>query len=201
MVLLLSAQGSAQIERHVDSDGVISFSNNSSRKKRSNAASKRSSSKISKLKQSSSTAQPLPYSNTLGTQSAARAAQFMPYIEEAATLYRLPKALILAVMKTESNFDPRATSPVGACGLMQLMPPTAAYMMVTDIYDPRQNILGGARFLRILANLFNGDLHLTAAAYNAGQGAVIRYGGIPPYKETIHYVKLVAERFERYQAL
>ena len=142
-----------------------------------------------------------PYAQALGVTSAGRAARFMGYIEEAAALYRLPKALILAVMKTESNFDPRATSPVGACGLMQLMPPTAAYMMVTDIYDPRQNILGGARYLRILANLFNGDLHLTAAAYNAGEGAVIRYGGIPPYKETMHYVQLVVERFERYQSL
>jgi soluble lytic murein transglycosylase-like protein len=74
---------------------------------------------------------------------------------------------------------------------MQLMPGTAARMGVTDIFDPRQNILGGARYLRILANTFNGDLVLTIAAYNAGEGAVLRYRGIPPYEETQRYVRRV----------
>ncbi len=185
-LLLVSSPADAEISRQVGADGVISFSNQSPRSKRSKPLKKK------RLSHSSSKTQ-------LGVEQ--QAARFMEIIDEAATLYRLPKALILAVMKTESNFDPRATSPVGACGLMQLMPATAAYMMVNDIYDPRQNILGGARYLRILANLFNGDLHLTAAAYNAGEGAVIRYGGIPPYKETMHYVELVVSRFEKYQKL
>lgn len=113
------------------------------------------------------------------------------FIREAAALYRLPESFIRAVIKVESNYNPQVVSHAGACGLMQLMPGTAARMGVTDVFDPRQNILGGARYLRILANLFNGDLVLVIAAYNAGEGAVMRYRGIPPYEETQRYVQRV----------
>jgi soluble lytic murein transglycosylase-like protein len=132
--------------------------------------------------------------------SPSRVNRYDTHIREAATLYRLPEAYLRAVMKTESNFDPRVISPAGAVGLMQLMPFTAERMMVADIFDPRQNILGGARYLRLLANAFNGDIHLTTAAYNAGEHAVIRYGGIPPYEETQNYVVKVLEQYEKYRA-
>lgn len=132
--------------------------------------------------------------------SKARLTRYDEHIREAATLYRLPAAYIRAVLETESNYDPRAVSPAGAIGLMQLMPFTAERMLVQDIFDPRQNILGGARYLRILANQFNGDIHLTTAAYNAGEHAVVRYGGIPPYAETRAYVVKVLESYERFRA-
>lgn len=132
---------------------------------------------------------------------AARATLYDGYIREASQLYRIPEALIRAVIKVESNFDPRAVSPANAHGLMQLIPSTAERMMVDDIFDPRQNILGGVRYLRILANTFNGNLQLTVAGYNAGEGAVARYGGIPPYQETQNYVVHVLSYYEQYRAL
>jgi soluble lytic murein transglycosylase-like protein len=122
------------------------------------------------------------------------------YISQAAALYQIPEALIRAVIKVESNYDPRAVSPANARGLMQLIPETAERMMVRDIHDPRQNIFGGVRYLRILANLFNGDLELTVAAYNAGENAVIRFGGIPPYEETQGYVVKVLGYYRHYRA-
>ena len=121
-------------------------------------------------------------------------------ILEAATLYQIPVELIRAVTKVESDFDPRAVSRANACGLMQLIPSTAERMMVRDIFDPRQNILGGTRYLRILANTFNGDIQLTVAAYNAGEGAVMRHGGIPPYEETQAYVAKVLSYYRQYRA-
>lgn len=117
--------------------------------------------------------------------------QYDAYIREAAALYRLPESFIRAVIKVESNYNPSVVSHAGASGLMQLMPRTAARMGVTDVFDPRQNILGGTRYLRILANTFSGDLVLTIAAYNAGEGAVLRYRGIPPFEETQRYVRRV----------
>ncbi len=112
-------------------------------------------------------------------------------IREAAQLYQLPETLLRAIIRQESDFNPYSVSSSGALGIMQLLPGTAASMTVTDPFDPRQNILGGARYLRVLANAFNGDLLLTIAGYNAGAGAVIRYGGIPPYDETQNYVRQV----------
>lgn len=131
-------------------------------------------------------------------RSAGRLTRYDQHILAASQLYQIPEALVRAVIQVESNFDPRALSPAGAHGLMQLMPQTAERMQVADIFDPRQNIYGGVRYLRILANLFNGDIHLTVAAYNAGEGAVIRYGGIPPYEETQNYVVKVLENYHRY---
>jgi soluble lytic murein transglycosylase-like protein len=104
-----------------------------------------------------------------------------------------------AVMHVESDYDPNVVSVDGAMGLMQLMPFTAQKMGVLDPFDPRQNILGGARFLRILANQWNGDLVLTVASYNAGSGAVERYNGVPPYGETRRYVNRVLTRYYGYR--
>jgi soluble lytic murein transglycosylase-like protein len=121
-------------------------------------------------------------------------------IRQAAALYQIPEELVRAVIKVESDYDPRALSRANAHGLMQLIPETAERMMVSDIFDPRQNIFGGVRYLRVLANLFNGDLELTVAAYNAGENAVIRHGGIPPYEETQHYVSKVLSFYRHYRA-
>ncbi|HEY8945273.1 MAG TPA: lytic transglycosylase domain-containing protein, partial [Polyangiaceae bacterium] len=121
------------------------------------------------------------------------------HILEAATLYQIPVELVRAVIKVESDFDPRAVSPADARGLMQLIPPTASRMLVTDVFDPRENIFGGTRYLRVLANMFNGDLELTLAGYNAGEGAVMRHGGIPPYAETVDYVARVLSYYRLYR--
>lgn len=99
---------------------------------------------------------------------------------------------VRAIIHTESAFNPRARSHKGAQGLMQLMPQTAARFGVSDPWDPMQNIQGGVQYLAFLAERFNGDQTLMAAAYNAGEGAVERHGGIPPYAETEAYVKKVA---------
>lgn len=128
-----------------------------------------------------------------------RYTRYDAYIREAATLYQIPVELVRSVIHVESDFNPHAVSRANACGLMQLIPETAERMMVTDVFDPRENIFGGTRYLRVLANLFNGDLELTLAAYNAGEGAVLRYGGIPPYRETQEYVARVLAYYRKYR--
>ena len=133
--------------------------------------------------------------------SAERYRRYDAYIREAALYYQLPIAFLRAVMHVESDFDPNVVSVDGAAGLMQLMPFTAQEMGVINPFDPRQNILGGARFLRILANRWNGDLVRTVASYNAGAGAVERYRGVPPYAETRRYVYRVMERYNAYRTL
>ncbi len=133
-------------------------------------------------------------------RTADRYYRYDPYIREAAALYQLPEPFIRAVMRVESDFTPDVVSHAGAMGLMQLMPRTALSMGVRNPFDPRENILGGARFLRLLANRFNGDLMLTIAAYNAGQGAVERHRGIPPYAETRRYVRNVLRYYYAFRA-
>jgi soluble lytic murein transglycosylase-like protein len=133
-------------------------------------------------------------------RDASRYGRYDGFIREAAALYQLPEALLRAVIKQESDYNPYSVSGSGAAGLMQLMPSTAESMMVRDVFDPRQSILGGTRFLRILANMFNGDLVLTIAAYNAGPNAVIRYAGVPPYEETQNYVRQVLRYYYLYRA-
>jgi len=130
--------------------------------------------------------------------SAERYSRYDAYIREAALLYQMPEAFIRAVIRVESDYDPHVVSWAGAQGLMQLMPDTATRMEVTDSFDPRQNILGGTRYLRHLANLFQGDLVLTIAGYHAGEGAVVRYGGVPPYTTTHGYIRRVLMHYYRY---
>lgn len=114
--------------------------------------------------------------------------------------YGVDASLVKAVIKAESNFNHRAVSPVGARGLMQLMPATAATLQVQDSFHPETNIDGGVRYLRYLMNLFKGDLPLVLAAYNAGENAVLLYNRrIPPYQETQTYVKRVMDYFDRYR--
>jgi len=123
-----------------------------------------------------------------------RIRQYEPLIREAARQFRLAPDLIHAVILAESAYRPQARSPKGAMGLMQLMPATAKRLGVEDPWDPRQNILGGAAYLRWLLDRYQGDLDLAVAAYNAGEGAVDRHGRqIPPYKETRAYVEKVKD--------
>lgn len=118
-----------------------------------------------------------------------------PHIERAARETGLPIALIDAVIRTESGYRPRAVSRTGAQGLMQLMPATAQSVGVYDPFDPAQNILGGARYLRKLYDRF-GSIRLAVAAYNAGPGRVKKHGGVPPFKETRRYVQAVLTRYQ-----
>ena len=112
-------------------------------------------------------------------------------VAEAARLYELDPHMIRAVMQAESGFNAMAVSPVGALGLMQLMPAVAAELGVTDALDPRQNIMAGSRYLRQLLDAHRGNVRLALASYNAGPGNVAKYGAIPPFKETQNYVKKV----------
>jgi hypothetical protein len=122
-------------------------------------------------------------------------------ITKAADKYRISSALVKAVIKAESNFDQRAVSRVGARGLMQLMPATAASLQVQDSFHPENNIDGGVRYLRYLMNLFNDNLPLALAAYNSGENTVIRYNRrIPPYPETQTYVRRVIDYFNKYSS-
>jgi len=117
--------------------------------------------------------------------------EFDPDIEDAAALHMVSPALVKAVIRTESAFDQWAVSSKGAQGLMQLMPPTARRFGVSDPFNARQNIFAGTRYLRILLDLFQGDVDLALAGYNAGENAVRRYGGVPPYRETRNYIRKV----------
>jgi hypothetical protein len=143
--------------------------------------------------------------------SASRFTRYDQHIRDQQAFYGIPEALVHAVVKSESDYDPHVVSSAGAVGLMQLMPTTARAMGVTDIWDPRQNIMGGARYLQLLARQFcrtpaaqdPGGWHCSAdelvkviAAYHAGPGAVDKYGGMPPYETTRAYVTIVLARFE-----
>jgi soluble lytic murein transglycosylase-like protein len=119
------------------------------------------------------------------------AAPYAASVQRAAIYYQLPAELIWAVIKVESDFRRAAVSRAGARGLMQLMPSTAAAIGVRNPLDPEQSILGGAYYLRHLANRYRGDVIFTLAAYNAGPGAVRRHGGIPPFPETQNYIRKV----------
>jgi hypothetical protein len=118
------------------------------------------------------------------------------YIVDSSRRYNVDPLLIYSQMQQESGFKLKATSYKGARGLMQLMPATAVRFGVTDIYDPKQNIEGGVKYMRWLLNTFSGDLSLALAGYNAGEGAVIKYGyQIPPYSETQEYVRKISARY------
>jgi soluble lytic murein transglycosylase-like protein len=119
------------------------------------------------------------------------------FVVESGTRNGVDPVLLYAIMHRESSFRRMAVSPKGARGLMQLMPGTAARFGVSNIFDPRQNIEGGARYVRFLLDTFGGDVRLALAGYNAGEGAVMKYGNrVPPYSETQEYVRRIYERYE-----
>jgi len=127
----------------------------------------------------------------------------VPYgaeITAAAKKYGLDPALLAGLVKQESGFNPNAGSPAGARGLTQLMPATAAGLGVTNVLDPAQSLEGGAKYLRQQLDAFGGDVTRALAAYNAGPGAVQRYGGVPPYAETQNYVRAVQANAAAYRA-
>ncbi|HET8734291.1 MAG TPA: lytic transglycosylase domain-containing protein [Anaeromyxobacteraceae bacterium] len=187
-----SARAADTIYSFRDADGVWHFTN---------APSRPGFRKIGRLESTSGVyrsgaqarARPLPRGGA--------ADRYREHIRAAAERYKLPQELLLAVMAVESNFDQRAVSEKGAVGLMQLMPGTARDMYVSDRLEPAANIDGGARYLRTLANQYDGDMVRTLAAYNAGPEAVRRAGGeIPNIPETREYVRRVVELYQVYKA-
>jgi soluble lytic murein transglycosylase-like protein len=116
-----------------------------------------------------------------------------------ASAWGVDPALVKAIIANESGFDANATSRTGAQGLMQLEPATAAALGVANAYDPAQNVWGGTRYIKGLLDRFHGDLRLALAAYNAGAGAVEKYGGVPPYAETQAYVESVLDSYRKYK--
>lgn len=125
--------------------------------------------------------------------------EFGSFINAASLQYAIDPALVRAVIHAESDFNPKARSPKGAMGLMQLMPATARSLGVTDAHIPANNIKGGVQYLATLLKRFKGDISLAAAAYNAGPQAVEKYVGVPPYDETIVYVQRVKILHQRYK--
>ena len=126
--------------------------------------------------------------------------QINQLVQQNADIWQVDPALIKSVIANESSFNANATSPVGAQGLMQLMPETAASLGVKNPYDPAQNVAGGTRYLRGLLDRFKGDTRLAVAAYNAGPNAVEKYGDVPPYAETQNYVKNDVRSLDQYRS-
>ncbi|MFK2825803.1 lytic transglycosylase domain-containing protein [Bacillus sp. B190/17] len=136
-----------------------------------------------------------PGADLLQPVSTSAKTDFDDIITRAAEKYNVPKKLIQAVIRQESNFNPNVRSHAGAAGLMQLMPATARGLGVSNVYDPEQNVFGGTKYLRQMLDQFQGNLKLALAAYNAGPGNVKKYGGIPPFKETQNYVRKITANY------
>lgn len=175
--LVLPSLSSAEIYKYVDEDGVIHLANVPTDKH------------TQVLKE-----------GWVGFQLGTNFEKYDPVIWKAAETYGVDCALVKAVIKAESNFNPTAISRAGARGLMQLMPGTANALGIANSFHPEDNIQAGARHLRYLLDLFKGDLRLALAAYNAGENAVFRYNGIPPYQETKTYIQRVLRYFQNYSS-
>jgi soluble lytic murein transglycosylase-like protein len=189
-LLAAPAARAGEVYSYVDEDGVLHFSN---------APSDRRYRKVKRTPGTSGVYRP-PQARATPRPAESKTVRFREHIRAAAAKYNLPEALLLAVMAVESNFDHQAVSEKGAMGLMQLMPATAKDMYVSDAWDPPQNIEGGARYLRILANQYEGDLVKTLAAYNAGPEAVRRAGGaVPNIPETREYVRKVVALYNAFK--
>lgn len=134
-----------------------------------------------------------------GASSGATDRSYRDIIRQNANHYSLEEALVKAVIKVESDYQPRIVSKKGAQGLMQLIPETAKLLNVNNPFDPSENIRGGSAYLRRMLDLFDNDVELALAAYNSGPSTVKRYGGIPPYNETRNYVKKVKHYLDYYR--
>ena len=199
LVLIAAAPAGADMYSYTDKDGVIHFTNIAPKGRDRNkwkVLMKTGPGKAGAIRGDCPRCDRVPASD----RSPARYSRYDAYILEAADLYQIPEALIRAVIKCESDYDPRVVSSVGAMGLMQLMPSNIDEDQVSDPFEPRGNILGGTRQLRRWANKYNGDLILTLAAYSAGPGAVAKYGGLPPYETTQRYIRGVLAEYEKQKA-
>lgn len=187
------AAGAGGIYRYVEADGTIVYTN---------VAPRGPQARITKKLEGELRPAPLPDAPAKITpRTRQELTSFDALIDSAALRYKIPINLVRAVMHAESAFDPTAVSSAGASGLMQLMPETAQKMYVKDIFDVKENIEGGVRYLRILANEFDGDMVKMVAAYNAGPDAVRRYNGqVPPFAETQAYVRKVLQLYFQYKA-
>jgi soluble lytic murein transglycosylase-like protein len=185
-LLFLTTSSSAGIYRYVDENGVIHFTNCPRdpkfklyiRESKEDVGNDNHSSSFSYIKDSN---------------------QYDSLISELSKKYQVDFALIKAMIRAESGFNPFAVSRKGAKGLMQLMPETALRMNVLNSFNPRENIEGGVRYFKYLLSLFNDDLRLSLAAYNAGENVVGELRSIPPYRETVDYVKKVLSYYQSYK--
>jgi hypothetical protein len=185
---LAPADARADIYSFTDERGVVHFTNIPSLDKRYRLIRRESGSVV-------------PRSGQAWMPSEADIRRFSSIIDVAAKSHGIEPALVQAVITAESGFNPNALSRKGASGLMQLMPDTARRYGVQNIFDPADNIQGGVRYLRDLLAMFNGDLRLAVAGYNAGENAVIRAGhNIPPYAETQNYVPKVIDYYHKFRA-
>lgn len=185
VLLLAPATGSAAVYRYIDKQGRVHYTD------------KPEHSGYRKLVQTWKGWREPSYD---ARQFRANQKRFAPLLAEVARDQRLPDALLHAVVTAESAYDPDALSSAGAVGLMQLMPATARRFGVTNRNNPRDNVTGGTRYLRVLIDLFGNDLRLALAAYNAGENAVIRHGRkVPPYPETQRYVRKVLDYYRKYR--
>ncbi len=184
-----SAFAGGSIYRYIEKDGTVVYTNVPP----SGIRAKRIKGTFHRSPRATEPAAPQPISGS---------SDYHELVEQAARRYRIPVALVHAIMHAESNFDAHAVSQRGASGLMQLMPDTAREMYVRDIFNVRDNIEGGTRYLRYLANEFQGDMVKMVAAYNAGPDAIKKYGGnVPPFDETQAYVRKVLQLYYQYKDL
>jgi soluble lytic murein transglycosylase-like protein len=189
-MFVLSAPATADIYTYTDANGIVHFSNARDNKN----------DKVVVAAQRDESRSELPRGQVQVSQAGKN--RFVPLVEEAARAYQVDAALLHAVISAESGYNPTAVSNKGAVGLMQLMPETARRYGVENSFDPEQNIRGGTKYLSYLLQLFNNNLELTVAAYNAGENAVIRHGySIPPYRETLAYVPKVLKLQKKYLSI
>ncbi len=193
-VLVVTPASAGGIYRYVEKDGTIVYTNVPPKGAAAKKA-RRMNGELAPAPPKSAPAEPV------GEATESALTVYDELIEAAAVKYRIPANLVRAVMHAESVFNPNAISAKGACGLMQLLPETAREMYVKDIFDVKENIEGGTRYLRVLANEFDGDMVKMVAAYNAGPEAVKKYqGNVPPYAETQAYVRKVIQLYFQYKA-
>jgi Transglycosylase SLT domain/Domain of unknown function (DUF4124) len=206
-IFLIIAPAMADVYTWTDKDGVVHFTNiRPGRGNRKANWTKVLNSKPEPGSKAAAARGDCPRCDKVASKdnSPERFTRYDVYIAEAAALYRMPSALIRAVIKVESDYDPTVVSAMDAKGLMQLMPSVVQDMGVRPdlVFEPRENILGGTRLLRTLANRYDGDLTLTIAGYHAGPGSLAKFGNtVPPYEFTQQYVQMVTQRYNEYKAL